>query len=114
MDRACCVGIPVAFTPDPEADERVAALCKALAHPARVHIVRFLLAQRACFAGEIAGALPLAASTVSQHLAQLREAGVIRGEVDGPRRCYEVDPAAIDLLRALLAGLTPALECSHG
>ena len=88
-----------------EADERLATLCRALGHPHRVHILRFLLAQEACFAGEIAEQLPVAASTVSQHLTQLREAGLIRGEVDGPRRCYCVEPSAIAALKALVEAL---------
>lgn len=103
MDR-CCAD-PAAWTPQPEEDERLAALCRALAHPHRVHIVRFLLAQRACFAGEIAEQLPLAASTVSQHLAILKEVGLVAGEVDGQRRCYGVAPAALDELKRLVAAL---------
>lgn len=102
---ACCSGAPAAFTTKPDDDERLAALCKALAHPHRVYIVRFLLAQRACFAGEIAEQLPVAASTVSQHLTQLRDAGLIKGEVDGPRRCYCVAPEALAQLKTLVAAL---------
>jgi len=70
----CCVGDARPITPDPD-DERLAAYAKALGHPHRVTILRFLLAQRACFAGEIALQLPVAASTVSQHLNHLKEAG---------------------------------------
>ncbi|MBK9371112.1 MAG: winged helix-turn-helix transcriptional regulator [Deltaproteobacteria bacterium] len=102
---SCCAAAPAAFTAQPEDDERLAALCKALAHPHRVHILRFLLAQRACFAGEIAEQLPVAASTVSQHLTQLRDAGLIKGEVDGPRRCYCVAPEALAQLKQLVAAL---------
>lgn len=86
-------------------DERVAALCRALGHPHRVAILRFLIAQESCFAGEIAEQLPVAASTVSQHLNLLREAGLIRGEVDGPRRAYCVEPAALAALKAAIAAL---------
>lgn len=102
---ACCDDPTVPWTPDPDGDARLAALCKALAHPHRVHILRFLLAQKACFAGEIAEQLPIAASTVSVHLAQLREAGLIQGDVDGPRRCYCVDPAVLDALKSLVGAL---------
>ena len=101
----CCQAEAGDFAPRAEDDERLAALCRALGHPHRVFIVRFLLAQRACFAGEIADALPVAPSTVSQHLARLREAGIITGETDGPRRCYQVAPEALSALRALLEGL---------
>ena len=86
-------------------DERLAELCRALAHPHRVFILRFLLNQRACFAGEIAEQLPVAASTVSQHLTQLKDAGLIKGEVDGPRRCYSVAPEALAQLQQLVGAL---------
>ena len=102
---ACCTSPARPFEARPEEDERLAALCKALGHPHRVHILRFLVSQQSCFAGEIAEQLPVAASTVSQHLSQLREAGLIQGEVDGPRRCYCVDPAVLETLKALLAAL---------
>lgn len=103
MDPCCAT--PAAFTPQPADDERLAALCKALAHPHRVHILRFLIAQQSCFAGEIAEQLPVAASTVSQHLHQLKGAGLIVGEVDGPRRCYCVNPVVLAELKALVGVL---------
>jgi len=106
MDPAPCCEAPVApFVPDPQRDERLAALCKALAHPARVHILRFLLAQESCFAGAIAEQLPLAPSTVSQHLAQLKASGLVQGEVEGPRRCYCVAPVVLAELKALVEAL---------
>lgn len=101
----CCTSSPEPFAARPDDDKRLAALCKALAHPHRVHIIRFLLAQQSCFAGEIADQLPVAASTVSQHLSQLRSAGIIQGEVDGPRRCYCVNPDALAALKALVGAL---------
>lgn len=103
----CCSSTPGTFRADEDADARLAAYCRALAHPHRVHILRFLLASRTCFAGEIAEQLPVAASTVSQHLKQLKQAGLIQGEVDGPRRCYCVVPEAVEALESLLAGLHP-------
>ena len=107
MRASDCCGPPGSqFVPQPDDDEQLAAFCRALGHPHRVHILRFLLAQDACFAGEIADRLPIAASTVSQHLTQLREAGLIRGEVDGPRRCYCVEPAAVASLHALIGAMT--------
>ncbi|MCB9683120.1 MAG: winged helix-turn-helix transcriptional regulator [Alphaproteobacteria bacterium] len=104
----CCTRPDVPFEGRPDDDARLAAYCKALGHPHRVHILRFLVAQQACFAGEIADQLPVAASTVSQHLAQLKEAGLIQGEVDGPRRCYCVAPDALVALRHLLGALLDA------
>jgi ArsR family transcriptional regulator len=88
-----------------EADEELATLSKALGHPARVKIVRILLRRSACMCGDIVDELPLAQSTVSQHLKVLKDAGLIRGEVDGPRVCYCIEPHALRRLRALVGGL---------
>ena len=63
--------------------ERFAQLAWALAHPARVQIIRLLLKRQACICGEIVDELPLAQSTVSQHLKILKEAGLVQGEIDG-------------------------------
>jgi ArsR family transcriptional regulator len=87
------------------ANERLAALAKALGHPARVAIVRLLMRRESCVCGEIVDELPLAQSTVSQHLKQLKEAGIIRGEIDGPRVCYCVEPSAIETMKSLLNSL---------
>jgi len=88
-----------------DADAELAALAKALGHPARVKIVRILLRRNACICGDIVEELPLAQSTVSQHLKVLKEAGLIRGDVDGPRVCYCIEPRALRRLRALVGGL---------
>lgn len=86
-------------------DSRLAALCKALAHPARIQIVRFLIARKSCVCGDIVDELPYAQSTVSQHLKVLRDAGIVIGEIDGPRRCYCVSPEVLGELRELLGGI---------
>lgn len=65
-----------------------AGVCKALGHPARIRIVEHLKAIDRCICGEIVQILPLAQSTVSQHLKVLKAAGLIKGEVEGPRTCY--------------------------
>ncbi len=88
-----------------EADDELAALAKAIAHPARVQIIRILVRKTACVCGDIVDELPLAQSTVSQHLKVLKEAGLIRGEVDGPRVCYCIEPRALRRLKVLVAGL---------
>ncbi|AKU92707.1 ArsR/SmtB family transcription factor [Vulgatibacter incomptus] len=88
-----------------EADEELAGLAKALGHPARVKILRILIRKDACICGDIVEELPLAQSTVSQHLKVLKGAGLIRGEVDGPRVCYCIEPSALRRLRALVGGL---------
>lgn len=89
-------------------DEEVARLCKALAHPVRVAIVRALLTSGTCCCGQIVGRLPLAQSTVSQHLKVLREAGIVSGESEGQRCCYGIDAAALDRLIEALASLRAA------
>jgi ArsR family transcriptional regulator len=88
-------------------DDELAALAKALAHPARVQIVRFLLAQDqgTCICGDICEHVPLAQSTVSQHLKMLKKAGLIRGRVDGPRICYCVARESLNRLTQLLQDL---------
>ena len=88
-----------------KADEELAQLSKALGHPARIQIVRLLARRESCICGEIADEFPLAQSTISQHLKILKEAGLIRGDVDGPRTCYCLDPRALRRLRALVAAL---------
>jgi DNA-binding transcriptional ArsR family regulator len=88
-----------------EADEQLAMLAKALGHPARVQIVRLLVRRDSCVCGDIVDELPLAQSTVSQHLKVLKEAGLIRGEIDGPRVCYCVEPRTMRRLKALVGSL---------
>jgi ArsR family transcriptional regulator len=87
------------------ADEELADLSKAVGHPARVAILRLLARREACICGDIVGELPLAQSTVSQHLKVLKEAGLIRGDIDGPRVCYCVEPRTLRRLKALVGSL---------
>jgi ArsR family transcriptional regulator len=107
--EACCPpgagGVDLRPVEGPEADEELAALAKAVGHPARVQILRLLVRRSACVCGDIVEELPLAQSTVSQHLKILKEAGLIRGEVDGPRVCYCVEPRTLRRLKALVGGL---------
>lgn len=87
------------------ADEEVAILAKALGHPARVKILRILVRRNACICGDIVEELPLAQSTVSQHLKVLKDTKLIRGDVDNPRVCYCIEPRALRRLKALVGGL---------
>lgn len=84
------------------ADQSVADLAKALSHPARIAILRTLASRQQCICGDLVDVLPLAQSTVSQHLKALREAGLIAGEIDGPRSCYCLDPRAVQRLATVL------------
>jgi ArsR family transcriptional regulator len=92
--------------PDSRAtDEELAKLAWAIAHPARVRILRILLAREACICGELVDQMPLAQSTVSQHLKILKEAGLIQGEIDGLKVCYCVNPEVLARLKGFVAGL---------
>ena len=99
------------------AEQQIAVIAKALGHPARVAILRLLAQRQSCVCGELVLELPISQSTVSQHLKELKAAGLVQGEVDGPRVCYCIDPAgwgrARQLLGDLLAELpTPAAGCA--
>lgn len=83
----------------------LALLAKALGHPARVRILRLLADRRECVCGTIVDEVGLAQSTVSQHLAVLKEAGLIQGEVDGPRVCYCLNPETLRRFKILAAAL---------
>ena len=78
-----------------EADQRTADLAKTLGHPARIAILRILAERNSCICGEIVEVLPLAQSTVSQHLKELLKAGLIKGTVDGLKSCYCINPETI-------------------
>ena len=101
---ACCEPAALADL-DPASDEQLAVLAKALAHPVRVQIVRILAQTEGCVCGDLVDALPLAQSTVSQHLKVLKDAGLVRGTIDGPRVSYCIDPAGLRRLRVLVAAL---------
>lgn len=93
-------------------ENRIADLAKALAHPARVAILEYLASQDACMCGDIVDHLPLSQSTVSQHLAELKRAGLVKGEIEGPRVCYCIDKKAWEEARQLLSQfLTDVKKC---
>ena len=72
-------------------DNKIAKYAKALAHPARVAILQLLIKKQSCICGDIVDELPLSQSTVSQHLKELKEAGLIKGDIDGVKICYCID-----------------------
>ena len=104
MKAACAPARQLAESDDEATDEDLAQLAKALAHPIRVQIVRILARTDGCVA-QLVEQLPLAQSTVSQHLKVLKDAGLVRGTVEGPRTCYCIDPAGLRRLRVLVSGL---------
>lgn len=103
--KGCCGDRGQLALPDVQWAEDLAKLTWALAHPARVRIVRLLLTRTSCVCGEIVDEMPLAQSTVSQHLKILKESGLVQGEVDGPRVCYCINQKAFQKLKKLVADL---------
>ena len=86
-------------------DAAFARICKALGHPARIQIVAHLKAIDRCICGEIVQILPLAQSTVSQHLKVLKTAGLIKGTIEGPRTCYCLDREVMDRFKRTVGSL---------
>lgn len=95
-------------------DNRIARYAKALAHPARVAILQLLIKKQACICGDIVDELPLSQSTVSQHLKELKAAGLIKGDIEGVKVCYCIDEKewsqAQSYLNSLFASYTPNRE----
>jgi len=85
--------------------ESFAKICKALGHPARVRILKYLKEENRCICGQIVEILPLAQSTVSQHLKNLKEAGLIKGEVEGLCTCYCIDLKTLEDFKRMVADL---------
>ena len=109
-DKSCMPDCPPseqAILPasEKEADEELAALAKAIAHPARVQILRILARRTTCVCGDIVSEMTLAQSTVSEHLRILKEAHLINGEVDGPRVCYCINHPTLHYLKWLVEDL---------
>src|SRR5688572_14278119 len=77
-------------------DQELSEFAKALAHPARIAILKVLASRNECVCGEIVDQLPLAQSTVSQHLKELKNAGLITGTIDGPKSCYCINWKSFD------------------
>lgn len=88
---------------------RSAVIAKAVGHPARIAILKLLAQRSTCFCGDITEVLPLAQSTVSQHLKALKSAGLITGEVEGVRTCYCLNPDGIKELESTLSELSSEL-----
>jgi len=104
MSASCCTSETTTTTVEFKPDE-IALLCKALGHPARVKLLRHLSSYGECFFGNLADVLPLAASTISQHVTILKEAGLILGSSDEQRVCYCVNEVRLQQFKNLIAGL---------
>ncbi len=102
-------------------DQELAMMFKAFSHPARIAILKLLAGKNECICGEIVLELPLAQSTISQHLKELKNAGLIKGEVDGPRTCYCLNHQNLEkifsgldaLSTELLKNEAPCPETNH-
>lgn len=96
-------------------DNQVAKFCKALGHPARIAILRFLINQKSCFCGDIVNHLPLSQSTISQHLKELKTVGLIKGKIEGKSVCYCIDHhtwnVAQSCMNTLFDSNFPELNC---
>lgn len=88
----------------------IATLAKALGHPARIAIMEYLLKVNECICGDIVNELPLAQPTVSQHLKELKNAGLIKGNIEGNSICYCIDDKAIEKLQSYFANIAVKLE----
>jgi len=111
-DVACCAPEPpqtselISGPVDaPAADEELAAFAKAIGHPIRVRILRMLARKEARMCSHIVDELPLAQSTVSEHLRVLRSAGLVQANENGPRVSYCIVPSALKRLKALLEAM---------
>ncbi|MBU3681073.1 MAG: winged helix-turn-helix transcriptional regulator [Flavobacterium sp.] len=86
-----------------ESQNQLALLFKALAHPARLAIIDYLLAVDRCICGDIVNELPLAQPTISQHLKELKQVGLIQGSIEGKSICYCVNPKMFNLIEKYLS-----------
>lgn len=91
-------------------DIRLAEFARALAHPARIAIMKKLAEKNVCICGELVEVLPLAQATVSQHLKELKKAGLISGTIEGVTSCYCIDPKAVEGFDKLLSKLFKKLD----
>jgi DNA-binding transcriptional ArsR family regulator len=91
-------------------DNKIAAFAKALAHPARVAILQILMRQDSCVCGRIVEELPLSQSTISQHLKELKDAGLITGDVEGSKVCYCINPKTWEVAKEYLKNFMDSFD----
>lgn len=85
-------------------------MAKALGHPARIAVIEYLIKVNSCICGDIVNKLPLAQPTISQHFKELKNAGIIRGNIEGSSVCYCVDEKAMEKLQTYFADISIKLE----
>jgi DNA-binding transcriptional ArsR family regulator len=89
-------------------DNKIAQYAKALSHPARIAILQLLIKKQACVCGDIVDELPLSQSTISQHLKELKDAGLIKGDIDGAKVCYCINDKEWEGARVYMSNLFQA------
>jgi len=94
-------------------DVELARVAKVLSHPARVEILKILSKQTECICGEIVKGLPLAQATVSQHLKELKMAGIISGTIEGPKSCYCIDWKKLESISKTLSQFLLEIKDNH-
>lgn len=95
-----------------ETQNQIAVIAKALGHPARIAILEYLLKVNECICGDIVNELPLAQATVSQHLKELKLAGIIKGNISGNAICYCIDEKTIEVLNTYFLNITETISKS--
>ena len=93
-----------------EAQNKLAILTKALGHPARIAIIEYLLKVGTCICGDIVNELPLAQPTISQHLKELKNAGLIKGNISGNAICYCIDETGFESLEGFFANISSHID----
>ena len=93
-----------------ENQNRIAILTKALGHPARIAIIEYLMRVDSCICGDIVNELPLAQPTISQHLKELKNAGIIKGEIEGKSICYCIEEKTIEFIRVYFSNISNVLS----
>lgn len=88
---------------------QIATIAKALGHPARIAIIEYLMKVNECVCGDIVNKIPLAQPTVSQHLKELKNAGLIKGSIEGNTICYCIDEKTIDILKTYFSKMIPTV-----
>ncbi len=93
-----------------EKENKIADYAKAFAHPARVAILNYIVANKSCICGDLVDVLPLSQSTVSQHLKELKRIGIIKGNIEPPKVCYCVNEENWEEAKQLLGGMLASFQ----
>ncbi len=88
-----------------DSQNQIAKMAKALGHPARIAIIEYLMKVNQCICGDIVNELPLAQPTVSQHLKELKNAGIIKGSIEGNSICYCIDEETVSMLNSYFSNI---------